>query len=278
MRRVNLRPTKTRETFKNMNFKAFYTQSVLFSLMILGLSAQPSSAAEYKFLYATDGKRTLSLRKPSQLKGNSMARHRRAGSTPGLGFSFGREWVFINNVEVMKTTKYDQKKGLTGWDFINSLKSYSKAACIPSLLVGGHGWGSPLAGDKVDSIAKGSQWRDSGKGFYLDGAKRPGINTTLKAAVEAKTIRFCNQCEIYLHACSISKEFASSLSKVSGCNVIAADFKVSPVDPGSEGERDIGQWDHIWFTSGKGNFFEYLPNGQRKVIGQSFIFDPSLRL
>ena len=258
-----------------MNLKAFYTTLGLLALTTIGSSNAANAASSYKYLYAKDGKKTLSRQKPSQLKGDRTIRQRKARTTPGLGFSFGREWVFINNAEVMKTTKYSQQKGLTGWDFLKSLESYSKAACIPSLLVGGHGWGSPLAGRKVDSIAKGSLWRDAGKGFYLTGSSRPSINTTLKSRIAKKTIRFCNKCEIYLHACSISNAFASSLSKVTGCNVVAADYKVSPVDPAREGQPDRGQWDHVWFTSGKGNFFEYLPNGKRKVIGQSFVFDPS---
>jgi hypothetical protein len=113
----------------------------------------------------------------------------------------------------------------------------------------------------------------------------------LKDKIESGRIRFCqDRCEIYLHACSISNAFASTLARTTGCHVVAADFKVSPVSPTygvdvirhpTTSQRKFpnnGEYEQVWFTSGPGTFWEYLPNGDRKEIGQTFIFDPDYLL
>ncbi len=245
-----------------------------FSFILMLPHAQAEIATKY--MYAKDTA-TPMITKPSEIVGKTGFRPRQPGQTRGLGFAFGREWVFANNAEMMTEAVYDKSNGLTGSDFMAALKDYSKKACIPTLLMGGHGWGSPLAGNGIstDVVAKGSIYRDADKGFYLTGKKRASVYGSLKSGIADKSIRFCSECEIYMHACSISKDFGTAIAKTTGCRVIAADYKVSPVDPGLENLDDNGSYDHVWFTSGKGNFYEYLSNGKRKIIGQSFIFDPS---
>jgi len=244
-----------------------------------------------KFLYAGTGvlsdknAYTLMRMHPAEVDGLPQVRSRFKIHSEGIGFALGKESVFANNVEMMETSHYSSS-GKTGTQLIQALQDYSKAQCIGRLLLAAHGFGSSLSGGGRDAISKGSVWRDSGLGFYLNGAG-PSVEGTLKKKIESGQIRFCTDvCEIYFHACSISKEFASSLSKVTGCNVVASDYKVSPISPtygtasikrpttSKRNYRNIGEFEQVWFTSGAGQFWEYLPNGARKKIGQSFIFDP----
>jgi hypothetical protein len=218
---------------------------------------------------------------PAEVAGLEQVRKRNQIKVKGLGFSLGTESVFANNVEMM-TTQFYSKEGLTGYRLIEELENYSAVQCIPTLLLAGHGFGSSLAGKARDAIAKGSKWRDEGKGFYLDA---PGASITglLKDKIESGRIRFCqDRCEIYLHACSISNAFASTLARTTGCHVVASDFKVSPVSPTygvdvirhpTTSQRKFpnnGEYEQVWFTSGPGTFWEYLPNGDRKEIGQTY--------
>ena len=248
-------------------------------------TAAAPSPGKISFKYAKAGSPTKMRTHPRQVRDLKQVRKRnQIPKIQGVGFSFGGEMVFKNNVSLMKKRHFSSK-GLKGADFVRALEEYSKGgACIPSLLLAGHGWGSPIAvyGKKIDSIAKNHVDRNNGVGLYRKHSKSSAVSIegTLAMKIKSREINFCNECEIMVHACNMSKEFGSSLAKTSGCRVVAADFQVSPVGPKSSDSwsafPDDGRYDHVWFTSAKGNFFEYLPDGRREVIGKGFIFDPAL--
>lgn len=247
------------------------------------LAATSDSYKSIKFKYAKPGNLTKMRTHPSQVKDLKNVRKRnQIPKIRGVGFSFGRETVFKNNVALMKDSHYSSK-GLKGNDLLDALEDYSEGgACIPTLLLAGHGWGSPIAvdGKKIDAIAKTHIDRNNGFGLYLrhPNASAVSVEGAISQKIKSKRINFCGECEVFVHACNISKEFAGSLSRVTGCRVVAADFQVSPVTPKPSDSwssfPDDGRYDHVWFTSAKGNFFEYLPDGRRATIGKGFVFDP----
>lgn len=209
-------------------------------------------------------------RSPAQVSAAGVTSMYKLPKFEGLGFSFGREQVFKNNANMMKDSSYS-KSGQNGAAFMASLKRYTlNKGCIPNLMIAGHGWGA--SDGKRESIATGSNSRNANQGLYVDG---PG--TTIKGhladSIERGDVKFCGQCQIFLHACSISHNYSETLAKTTGCSVVSADYKVSPVD------TDTGVYDHVWFTSAGGKFTKYTPASDRasvsrRSIGEEFIFDP----
>jgi len=188
----------------------------------------------------------------------------------GVGFSFGREQVFKNNVNMMKNSSFSSR-GQNGAAFIASLKKYTlNKGCIPNLMIAGHGWGA--SGDKRESIATGSSSRNADQGLYIEG-RGTTIKGDLARNIASGDIKFCSDCQIFLHACSISHNYSETLAQTTGCSVVSANNKVSPID------TNTGVYDHVWFTSAGGKFSKYTPSADgnsvsRKTIGEEFIFDP----
>jgi hypothetical protein len=154
---------------------------------------------------------------------------------------------------------------------IRALEKYTKSnGCIPNLMIAGHGWGA--FDGKVESISTGSIARDSVLGLYLNpvaNSEGASIKGALQTRIDSGKIRFCeDSCKIRIHACSISHEFSQSMANATGCDVVSATYKVSPVDTNN------GIFDHVWFTSAHGKFYKYqahYPNA-REELGQSFVF------
>ncbi len=257
---------------KNFGVSRHYIFSSIFSLSAI-LSSQTAMAAEDHSASAvpevSSSSRETVRRSPAQLRAAGLGSMYKLPKFDGLGFALGREGVFQNNVNMMKDSSY-AKKGQTGYDLLNSLKKYTKnKGCIPNFLIAGHGWG---AGDgKRETIATGSNSRDANLGFSLEG-KGATIKGDLAALVKSGEVKFCKACQIFLHACSISHNYAETLATTTGCSVVSATYKVSPVD------TNDGFYDHVWFTSAGGKFFKYTPTDDgkvaRKTIGEEFIFDP----
>ncbi len=215
-------------------------------------------------------------RSPSELQRAGVSSMYSLSKSQGLGFALGREGVFRNNVNMMSTSDYSSS-GQTGADFIDALKKYTREkGCLPNLLIAGHGWGA--AEHPMEAIATGSTSRDAGKGIYLHeqkGRDVVSINGDLKRLVDSGEVKFCKSCRIFLHACSISHDYSEGLVKATGCSVVSANYKVSPVD------TNTGVYDHVWFTSAGGKFYQYSPRDDgsiaRRTIGQEYIFHPASR-
>ncbi|MEO5668893.1 MAG: hypothetical protein ABIR96_12610 [Bdellovibrionota bacterium] len=245
--------------------------STILGLSIVGMSL---SLAAHASGHASPASRSSAAREtvrrsPAQLHDAGLNSMFSLPKFEGVGFALGREGVFRNNAELMKSSSYSST-GQTGYDLLNALKKYTSAkGCVPNLLVAGHGWGSHEG--KRETIATGSIARDANKGFNLDGAGAT-IKGDLARLIKNGEVKFCGSCQIFLHACSISDNYSETLAKVSGCSVVSANDKVSPVDTNS------GEYDHVWFTSGGGRFSKYTPTSDgrvsRRTIGEEFIFDP----
>jgi hypothetical protein len=207
-------------------------------------------------------------RTPAQLARAGVTNMYKLPKFEGVGFALGREGVFRNNVKLMSDFSYSPN-GQTGTDLLNALKKYTRnKGCIPNLLIAGHGWGAE--GNKRETIATGSTSRDNNLGFNLEG-KGATIKGDLARLVKSGEVKFCKSCEVFLHACSISHDYSETLAQVTGCSVVSATYKVSPVD------TDSGIYDHVWFTSAGGKFFKYTPHEDgkvsRKMLGEEYVFD-----
>jgi len=253
------------------------------SLLFVGVAlftqhtqAQDHAAAAAAPAAATPAVRETVRRTPAQVANAGVTSMYKLPKFEGLGFSLGREGVFRNNVNMMKDMSYSSS-GQTGDALLASMKKYTlNKGCIPNLLIAGHGWGA--RDGKRETIATGSTSRDNNKGFSLKGAGATILGDlsskrNLQGLVNSGEVKFCKSCQIFLHACSISHEYSEALAKTSGCSVVSATYKVSPID------TDTGVYDHVWFTSAGGKFHKYTPNAEtgevaRRVIGEEFIFDP----
>lgn len=246
--------------------------------------AAESDTSSSQFLYAGKGPETKLRQHPSQLEGLNFIRKRGIGHIEGVGFAFGNESVFKNNVNMMSDNHYSPS-GKSGAEFIRVLENYtSQNGCVPKLLIGAHGHYTSNSRTESAISRAVNRGRSQQNVFYRTSQSenhRISIEGLLKSKIQNNSIKFCQQCEIYIHACNIAHNFSKSLAQNTGCRVISATDKVSPVSPTYTDQKvngnhypNIGEYEQVWFTSGRGDFYEYLPTGQAKKIGKSFVADP----
>jgi len=191
----------------------------------------------------------------------------------GVGFSFGSESVFRNNAQLMKRS-YTSQSGLNGAQFLSALKSASKDwGCIPNLFIGAHGFTNKNKGKMI--LAKDIPTKRKGLGFHESGSK--ASLQVMETMIERKEIKFCRECEIAIHACTVDPSFSIKLAELTQCSVVSATYKVSPA------KAITGEYDHVWTTSGKGKFFRYIPvtgDVLIETIGKEYVFgvDQNMRL
>lgn len=168
-----------------------------------------------------------------------------------------------------KTTRVI-KKWKTGEDFLKSLVEYTmQHGCIPKLVSPSHGWSSNRSGD-VHGLSGIKGVKD---GLFATpdtqpkkGAKRSrNVSVDLKNLITQQQVQFCESCLIEIYACNVSVYFVKTLSKTTGCQVVAATGKASPRFQGKakEGQtKEIAKYleynaSHHWLSSpGDGTEYE----------------------
>ncbi|MFT6069230.1 MAG: hypothetical protein ACJAT2_000293 [Bacteriovoracaceae bacterium] len=153
---------------------------------------------------------------------------------------------------ILSKTSKTKMKWNSGKQLIERLKEYSDSvSCIPKVVSASHGWASHKGGGDWHGLSG----RTRNNGFYASEEARPkkwGASRTsedLAAEVKEGNIKFCNKCIIQFYACNVSTKFAKSVAKASGCQVVLATGKASPLFRSSETQLDVDQMyngHHYW--------------------------------
>lgn len=164
----------------------------------------------------------------------------------------GDEAVFKNNARKFGRNPFfaDSAKS-----FFSHLEDYSKTnGCIPKLTFACHGWGTGLYTDK-----QGKQDYGHSTGFIFKKTEA-GTLDELRKLVSKKKISFCERCLVQIHSCNIEDKFGSTLSSISGCQVVTSAGQCAPVDTVN------GSLDHHWISGDDGGsaysgFVRFTPSG-----------------
>lgn len=153
---------------------------------------------------------------------------------------------------ILSKTTTTRMKWNSGKQFIDRLEEYSDTvACIPKVVSVSHGWGSHKGGGDWHGLSG----RTRNNGLYSSSETRPKkwgsvrSSDDLAASVKSGDIKFCNSCIIQFYACNVSTQFAKSVAKATGCQVVLATGKASPLFRSSETELDKKQMyngHHYW--------------------------------
>ncbi len=142
-----------------------------------------------------------------------------------------------------------------GPQFIDALEEYTeKYGCIPKITSVSHGWrsegregeGNGLSGDKGIN------------GIYATGKSLPkslgkfgtrSLEEHLAEKIEEGKIQFCGSCVAQFYACNVGAKFASTFTKVTGCQTVVATGQNSPWFQSSETAEDrqkVYKGAHYW--------------------------------
>ncbi len=121
-----------------------------------------------------------------------------------------------------------------GPEFIKVMKEYTEEyGCIPKIISLSHGWvsegregeGNGLTGDKgINGIFASAD--DLPRSLGRIGTR--SLEKSLAKEIERGNIKFCNSCVAQFYACNIGAKFASSFSRVTGCQAVVATGQNSP--------------------------------------------------
>lgn len=153
---------------------------------------------------------------------------------------------------ILNKTSKTQMKWNSGKQLIKTLKEYSDTVkCIPKIVSASHGWASR----EGEGEWHGLSGRTRNNGIYASNETRPkkwGSSRTsedLAEEVAKGEINFCNSCIVQFYACNVSTTFAKSVAKATGCQVVLATGKASPIFTSSETELDVQKMyngHHYW--------------------------------
>jgi hypothetical protein len=142
-----------------------------------------------------------------------------------------------------------------GKAFIKALKKYTKDnGCIPKIVSTSHGWRSA----RRTGEGHGLSGKSGFNGIYVDyehgprGIAKTGAKTfkdDVQKEIDKGNIKFCSKCIAQFYACNVSAYFASSFTKMSGCQTVVATGQNSPWFQERDedgGYRKIYNGAHYW--------------------------------
>ena len=142
-----------------------------------------------------------------------------------------------------------------GPQFLDALEEYTEQyGCIPKITSVSHGWrsserpgeGNGLSGNKGTNGIYATK-KSVPSSFGRFGAR--SIEEHLAEKIEEGKIQFCGACVAQFYACNVGAKFASTFSKVSGCQTVVATGQNSPwfqSSATSEERQKVYKGAHYW--------------------------------